>query len=767
MLNRRHPAPRPNQWPLPARIIGATSRGVATVAARRQHLRGVWPLAAACLATLVVACGGTRNPCRDLLRARAHSAVIVLCPDTDEGALARAFKDAGRDDLAADAAARTAQSLVGTEYTAEAAYLVGYIDGSSRDRIRERRAQVYLAVAVALYRLAHRYDEAAIAGRRLAFLKGVAGLPVALAAVDDARTSGEPGVIVDALTGLAEVYGEIGMADDARDAFVRAENAGASPETLAFTYLKHGYLLIGLESVADRRAGIAYLREAKRLGSEGTTYAARLNLAAAYIDLDEIDRGLAELDGLEGPRVTLVTAYGLARRGQLGTAEKLLVDAELDADDAEYFITFAMEAARGALARGDSDTAIDYYRRAIAAVEEVRRLAPHPELRPWVLTRAAAPYQALVDLLARRGTASAALEALQVTEALHARTLLDAAVGRAAGPDRELIIAQARERLPPQEPLSIDELLARLASREALVFVAGWRFHLLNGRVEVAAISNGDLDAARAFLADFGDADAAAIAAAALLPAGIGTRTETLYVVPGAGLADVPFAALPIDGKSLVERRAVALLPGLAALGCRPGPSPWTTARVYLGDAAGDLPAAAGEVRRLGGNSARVGAAADRASVRAAQDAALLHVAVHGHVSRAGGALELADGPLTAAEIVAEGIAPRVAVLTGCGTGASAGLDAEDWGSFPSAFLAAGSAFVIATLRSVPDAEAAVVVDAYYAAAPDLDPVARLAAAQRQLITESRRAIAAGQPAPVPPNVWASFAAWGDAACGP
>ena len=71
----------------------------------------------------------------------------------------------------------------------------------------------------------------------------------------------------------------------------------------------------------------------------------------------------------------------------------------------------------------------------------------------------------------------------------------------------------------------------------------------------------------------------------------------------------------------------------------------------------------------------------------------------------------------------------------------------------PSAFLAAGSRFVIATTRSVGDYDAAAVVQSFYAQPDTLDPIVRLATAQR---------VMAGR---VPATAWASFAAWGVVGC--
>jgi CHAT domain-containing protein len=127
----------------------------------------------------------------------------------------------------------------------------------------------------------------------------------------------------------------------------------------------------------------------------------------------------------------------------------------------------------------------------------------------------------------------------------------------------------------------------------------------------------------------------------------------------------------------------------------------------------------------------------------------LLHAAVHADLGGRGGALELFDGRLTAADIIARGIAPEVAVLTGCSTGVS--NDAEGWNALSSALLAAGTKTVVATLRPVVDREAAAVIRAFYDADGDDHPAVALARAQR---ARARH---------VAPHSWAWFAVWGHA----
>jgi len=175
---------------------------------------------------------------------------------------------------------------------------------------------------------------------------------------------------------------------------------------------------------------------------------------------------------------------------------------------------------------------------------------------------------------------------------------------------------------------------------------------------------------------------------------------------------------------------------------------------VVLGDSRGDLPEAAREAQQVAAASgaiAQLGPAASRAALAPAQRARLLHIAAHGVTTPAGRAIALADGDLTAADVLESDLAPEVVVLAGCTTAASD--DAESWNGFPSAFLAAGSRHVIATLRSVDDAAAARIAAAYHGQPAAMPPIERLAAAQRSLVNELRA------------DAWASFAAWGNDTC--
>jgi len=112
-------------------------------------------------------------------------------------------------------------------------------------------------------------------------------------------------------------------------------------------------------------------------------------------------------------------------------------------------------------ARTDDVAAERYYHAAIDAAEAVRGATGARELRPWVLARRAGPYVELLGFLAERGRG---LDALQVAESLHARTWLDAALGRPATAAGSLQAARARAYQDAWPSLDADALRAVFTS---------------------------------------------------------------------------------------------------------------------------------------------------------------------------------------------------------------------------------------------------------------------------------------------------------------
>ncbi|HET7504068.1 MAG TPA: CHAT domain-containing protein, partial [Kofleriaceae bacterium] len=212
------------------------------------------------------------------------------------------------------------------------------------------------------------------------------------------------------------------------------------------------------------------------------------------------------------------------------------------------------------------------------------------------------------------------------------------------------------------------------------------------------------------------------------------TTPDALHVMlDGPLLSALPIVALRHDGRPLIAARPVVRAPRISELACVP-PAAQPHRAIAVADADGDLPEARSEAVQLAAllpARAEIGSEATSGVVLAATSGDLLHIAVHADVDDSGGFLKLHDRNLHALEISAHGIGPGLVVLSSCKS-----AQAKDFalvGSLASAFLAGGSAQVVATLRSVTDRGAREVTAAFYRAGGASDPVRALARAQAQL----------------------------------
>jgi tetratricopeptide (TPR) repeat protein len=736
-----------------------------------------------------------RSDCDAAFEAKAWDRVVVAC--RSPGGTAR--ERMGRARIAwkkgrETEALATAEQLLDTDVAADAAYFAGYLRANRNDDAELPAARELLEKALHGYQRARRHADAVLAADMLSHLAQFDNrfgeqLQMARLAVAEADESQDLRLSGRASAGLAEAYDWIGMSQAARENFERAERLTAPRSAqLAHTYLKHAAFLLDLGDPRDLETSLRYLDAATATCEQVTALglardvsslrlAIRLDRADALSQLGRVDAADRELaaaraelapdaDADAHTKLRLVEGYVSARRGDLATAEAIFRQVDQGALHDDYRWRIPLELARSYRAKGHADKAEQAYRTAIKVAEHLRGAAAGVELRPWVLGRRELPY---VELLALLIDQQRGVDALVIAESLHARAWLDVVLGNQAGGDSTaelaLTAARIRQRLDVKSapPLNGPALMATIGDREALVFLTlgsvTWRAHVSRGQVAFDELATDALATAHRFSLAPGDIAASQQAAAALLPPDLSDSGELLYVVATGPLADVPFAALRWQGHYLVDERAIARLPGLAVLR-----SPASTSderaiisgerAIIIGDSRGDLPEAAREVRQLAaamGVTASVGAAASRQVLASARGARLLHIAVHGTATPSGRALVLADGNLTAADVLDAGLDPQLVMLSGCATAASD--DAESWDGFPSAFLASGSRYVVATLRSVDDVPAARVIEAYYAQPAALDPIERLAAAQRQLASS------------LPVAAWASFAAWGSGGC--
>lgn len=418
-------------------------------------------------------------------------------------------------------------------------------------------------------------------------------------------------------------------------------------------------------------------------------------------------------------------------------------------------------------ARGRREEAERAYLRSIGIVEEMRRSLAFDELKSWLLDRKRRPFEALFRLQAAAGRNE---EALATAERAQARTLLDAFLSPANPPESGWSPARATARMDlidsllpamSESPVAalrpIGDVLRAFGGRHGLVyFEAGdalWLAVIAGGRVQrLEKLSASPAEVRRlgeSFLAHPEDAATAGRLGAALLPPGVLPQTgRTVHVVADGPLGNLPFAALRHGGRYLVMDHPVVHIPSLSALAAlearSAGPA---TPPVVLADAKGDLPAASAEAREVGralGGAVHTGGAATAGRLREASAARVLHLATHTGLGPRGPWLGLADRRVPAVEIVSGRIGPPLAVLASCASGTRPGRPM--WGSLGSAFLAAGSRTVLASLWSVEDESARELVVRFYAEGGAADPASALARTQR---------VAIGRGAS--PNGWAAF----------
>lgn len=421
-------------------------------------------------------------------------------------------------------------------------------------------------------------------------------------------------------------------------------------------------------------------------------------------------------------------------------------------------------ASRGrALERLDRiDEARDALERAIGGVEVERAALGFDELKAWLLRERRRPYEDLFLLEARAGRATAALA---VTQRATARSFLDGLVRTPdATPtgalevarhaqvraDALLAVATSLRASPAATPMAPAQLLTALAGRAVLqYFEAGdelWLIAIRDGGVTLhrcgAVAELEPLVAA----ADRLEPDALAALATAILPAELVPEGGLVHVAPDGVVASVPFAALIVDGRALIERIDLAYAPSATVLAMLAPRLDAGEGMVVVGDPTTDLPGAraeATEVASLFGVTARLGAEASAEVVHAARQVHLLHVAAHADATPGGVALRLADRMLPVQEVLDAAIAPDVVVLASCSSSAP---EADPWGALAGSFLAAGSRDVVASRWALDDQASRAMMRSFYQEDGVDRPARALAAVQRS-------AIAAG----VPARIWAGL----------
>jgi CHAT domain-containing protein len=142
---------------------------------------------------------------------------------------------------------------------------------------------------------------------------------------------------------------------------------------------------------------------------------------------------------------------------------------------------------------------------------------------------------------------------------------------------------------------------------------------------------------------------------------------------------------------------------------------------VVVGDPTGDLEHAEDEAEEIGetlGVEPILGAAATKEAVMAGlRSASMVHIAGHARFN-VGAPLDsgiaVADGVITAREVLSERIHLDLLVLSACETGTAESLGGYEYAGLTQAFQVAGARCVVASLWKVDDPVTAVLMDRFY-----------------------------------------------------
>ena len=565
----------------------------------------------------------------------------------------------------------------------------------------------------------------------------------------------------------------------------RLEDAGDPLARARFLANRGGLLLDGGRFALARHDLEQALRTAAGQGDPIFFRSVHLNLVQLHLDLGNLELAQHHLEEAwkhadpDGSIATSLLYYRSrvdSARGRTAEAASTLAQALRDHPVPDWAWDLEYQSGRVEEARGDLHGAEEAYERSARIVEEMRQSLQFDELKSWLLDRKRQPFEALFLLQARSGRAE---DALQTAERIEARTFLDAFLQAAplprAAASRSWPVAATAGRLEvltsllpamSESPVAalrpLGPVLKALGDRHALVYLeAGneiWLIVVKGGRVSLRplAVSQAEVaDLVGRFLAHPDDVATSDRLGEVLLPPGsLPPKGEMIHVVADGVLGNLPFAAVRRSGRFLVADHAVVFVPSLNALAAVEGQARDAyEPAVALADPRGDLPAAsreAAEVARFLESTAWASGRATSAVLKQAAHAQVLHLATHTGLGSRGPWLRLADRDVTAAEIVTRRIGPRLVVLASCASAVRPGR--QMWGSLSTAFLAAGSQTVVASLWSIDDARARELVLSFYAAGGLTDPANALAHAQRVAIGRG-----------VSPKDWAPFVLQGSA----
>lgn len=528
---------------------------------------------------------------------------------------------------------------------------------------------------------------------------------------------------------------------------------------------------------------IAYYDQANGESSPRFRPLVLASLANALIQSGDLARARATLADLPEPSDRAQRAQLQRTRGRLLLAEnqpeqalavfRQLAETPVDdaGGDGVFYRAWALDGvSRSESALGDQAKAAQALDEAIDEFERARARFRSDEFKMGLFSDAQDVFERAVALHDRLGQTERAFD---ISERSRSRALLDSIAGRAKIGETEtaaLDVQTLRTGLAPDEEVVAyytlpDRLVAWVLTRDGVREV---RFPTALPRADltrlVEAYRNA-LIARNPNIAGAADQIGRMLLAPLQIPAG-----KRVIIVPHGPLHYLPFQALRLDGKYLIERNPVSLAPSVSIAARLAGHAPQAHAQL-LGfgnptvdpSVAAPLPGAEREVRALASDfpGARLffGAQATRDNfAEYAPQAQLVHVASHALVdtldplhSKVLFAGENGQPAFLEAKDVMgmrlDGVA--LLALSACESGLGKVENGDEVLGFTRAFLSAGTSSLLTSLWPVSDAATAKLMTTFYG---DLAGGTNAQDAMR----DAQRAVLAN-PATAHPYYWAPF----------
>lgn len=465
------------------------------------------------------------------------------------------------------------------------------------------------------------------------------------------------------------------------------------------------------------------------------------SLVNALIAAGDTGKARERLDALDAPKDATLRAQLDRTRARLLLAEKKPEQAR-DAylklttsgadSDSSYFRVWAWDGvARSEIALGRKREAADAIGQALDGVDQVRAKFRSEEFKMGLFTDLQAVFDRGVDLYSDLGDARRAFE---VSERSRSRALLDAVRGRAQMADDATAatgLATLQRLLRPDETVvefhalperlqiwvidaqSIQGHSLALSKTALTEAVETFRNSIVRGRR--AAISNADK-----------------LGQVLIAPLGLASG-QRLIVVPHGPLHYLPFQALRVNGKYLIETHPMSISPSMSIAAQLASRSPVVEAKLTafgnprIADKY-ELPGAETEVRQLAqlfpDNQVFMGAQATKSNFRqVVSRSPVVHVAAHAEADELDPLysrilLANEDGRqnfMEAHEVIGLDMGRTALVtLSACESGLGRVADGDEVLGFTRSFLAAGSSSLIVSLWPVADDATSVLMQTLY-----------------------------------------------------